>query len=125
MPPGIGRGGVLLLELFKRGGRFIQHTAQLRDLLLGVGSATLRLLGTLLKLHRLPVGGHQELVALRHVVGQRVGSIHVTNDYNNLFRWRKTKLGNKHRKAKSFSTDAMVPLPAAPRPQIESAQQPD
>jgi hypothetical protein len=118
-------GGVRLLEFFKRGRRLVQHTVQFRCLLLGFGCTSFSLVGTLLKTHRLLVGGHQELLALRDVVRQRVGSIHVTHDYNNLFRWRKTKLGNKDRKAKSFSTDVTVAPSPASRPQIESAEQPD
>ena len=34
----VQRGGVLLLEFFKRGGRFIQHTIQFRRLLLRRGN---------------------------------------------------------------------------------------
>jgi hypothetical protein len=91
----VQRRGVVLLEFFKRGRRFVQHAAQFRDLLLRRGNL-------LLKLHRLLVGGYQELVALRHVVWQRVGSIHVTHDYNNLFRSRNTKLVNKDGKQEVF-----------------------
>jgi hypothetical protein len=84
---------MLLLEFLKRGGRFVQHMIEFRSLLL-------RRRDLLLKLHRLLVGGYQELVALGQIVGQRVGVIHVTNDCSNLFRSRKTKLVNKDRKQK-------------------------
>lgn len=53
--------GVLLLEFFKRGGRFFQNAMEFRCLLLRRGNF-------LLKLHRLPVGGDQEFVALGQVV---------------------------------------------------------
>ena len=57
------RGGVLLLELFKRGRRFVQHAVQFRDLLLGRGNF-------LLKLYGLLVGGYQELVAFGQIIRQ-------------------------------------------------------
>jgi len=57
------RGGVLLLEFFKRGGRFVQHTTELCRLLLRRGNLLLELYGLL-------VGGQQELVALCQVVRQ-------------------------------------------------------
>jgi len=60
---------VRLLEFFKRGGRFVQYTTEFRRLLLGFGDTSLGLRSLLLKLHRLLVGGQQELVTLRQVVG--------------------------------------------------------
>ena len=64
------------------------------------------------------VGNYQELVALCHVVRQRIGSIHVIHDYNNLFRLRKTKLVNKHKNKKYFSRrdgSAFADVPCADR----------
>lgn len=59
----VQRGGVFLLEFLERGRRFVQHAIEFRGLLLRRGDL-------LLKLHRLLVGGCQELVALGQIVRQ-------------------------------------------------------
>ena len=66
----VQRGGVLLFEFFKRGGRFVQHTIQFRGLLLCFGRTLLGFIGVLLKLHRLPIGSQQKLVAFGQVIRQ-------------------------------------------------------
>ena len=58
-------GGVLLLQLFVRGSRFVQHATEFRRLLLRLRGMSLGVGNLLLKLHRLLEGGQQELVAFR------------------------------------------------------------
>ena len=57
----VQRGGVLLLQLFERGGRFVQHAVQFRDLLLRLHDSSLKLSGLL-------EGSQQELVAFGQIV---------------------------------------------------------
>ena len=61
-------GGVRLLQLLKRGGGFVQHARQFRDLLLGGGDTLLRLGRLPLQLQRLLKGGQQESVAVGQIV---------------------------------------------------------
>jgi len=59
---------------------------------------SLGLCSLLLKLNGLLVGSQQKLMALGHIVRQRVGVIHVTNGCNNGSRSRQTKLATKPKK---------------------------
>ena len=118
----IKRGGVLLFKFLKRSRCFVQHTAQFR------WPAAAMLCSLLLKLHRLLVGGCQELVALGQIIRQRIG-VHPCHQLivANSFPITQDHLGVTNRQnTKSFSTDAtVIPLPPASRPQVKPAQQPD
>ena len=65
-------GGVLLLQLLIRGGRFTQHAVEFRHLLLGFHHATFEL-GGLLECSQ------QEALAFGQIVGKKVGVIHVAD----------------------------------------------
>ena len=92
-------GGVLLLQLLVRGGRFAQHAVQFRDLLLGFRHATFELCSLL-------ESSQQEALAFGQVVGKKVGVVHVTDDCNNSSEQEKTR-------SSIFSTSAAIPSPAA------------
>ena len=78
----VERGGMLLLQLLVRGGRFAQHAVQFRHLLLGFHHATFELSG-LLECRQ------QEALAFAQIVGKKVGAIHVADYCNNLFEQEK------------------------------------
>jgi hypothetical protein len=71
-------GGVRLLQLLIRSGRFVQHTVQFRRPLLGLHHAPFALGGLL-------EGSQQEALALGQIVGKEVGAVHVADYCNNSF----------------------------------------
>ena len=92
-------GGVLLLQLLVRGGRFAQHAVQVRHLLLGFQNPAFEL-GGLLECSQ------QEALAFGQIVGKKVGAVHVTDDCSNSSEQEKPR-------SSIFSTNAAIPSPPA------------